>query len=191
MGRSGPIEATAPAARGIGQGGIEEYPRTPEARLESQRVADTLDEITSKDKRQAVQIFTHENGSVSVGFSGKDGSKGFPDTAKRLEARLNEGLSVKKYTVAETSMPTGDLVEVSGGNIVGVCAEPHAAEAARGNFSLISGADTRWRGRGDNQNKFTGNNSDGVPAESTQMNPCRTCQNPINSRAYRNYAERK
>jgi len=141
----------------------------------------------STDKRQAVSVLTHADGTVSVGISGGN-SRGNADVAQRVETQLNNGLPEPKYRVANESMPTGDLHQVPGGNRPGDCAEPHAAQAAHGHDSPITGGDTRWRGSGENPHPFTGSNADGAPVHPSQMDPCPTCADPHNSSTYGNHA---
>ncbi|WKB53295.1 RHS repeat-associated core domain-containing protein [Eleftheria terrae] len=162
-------------------------PRTAEAQAECQAVIATMDKMTGKKTRSVVSVMTHEDGTVSVGFSGASSEKN-RKFAEDLQKNLNKGHKPPKYRVAPESMPTGSLKEVATGNAVGACAEPSVVNAAHGHPSPINGMDTRWRGAGDNPHPYTGTNADGAPVAPSQMDPCDTCGDPDNIREYMNHA---
>jgi RHS repeat-associated protein len=185
-------EGTPPAphpAEGEAPASPEYPPRTPEARAEAQHVVDTMSAMgLSSEKRKAVSVLTHEDGTVSVGISGKDTPKN-REVADRVAAKLNEGCDPPKYRVAPNGNegPSG-IKQQPGGNKSGDCAEPSAAAAAHGHDSPVTGMDTRWRGDGENPHPFTGSNSDGAPAHPSQMDPCPTCAHPDNIAATMEHA---
>lgn len=167
-------------------------PRTPAARAECQHVLDVMERMgISPEARKVVTVYVHADGTVSVGLSGRPGAKNRA-FAQQLEHALNGGAPTKKrppkYNVARDTMNVDELVPVSGGNSLGECAEPKAAEAANPNRSPIVGTDTRWRGEGENPYPYTGTNTDGAPVDPRQMNPCATCGHPHNADAYVNRA---
>ncbi|WP_429845150.1 hypothetical protein [Brevibacillus sp. FIR094] len=81
-----------------------------------------------KAPNPAVSVITHEDGTVSVGFSGKASPKNI-ETARQLQNALNKKYG-NKYTVKAEPMPTEKLKEVKGGNRVGECAESKVVNAA-------------------------------------------------------------
>jgi len=182
-------------------------PRTGTARAECQVVVNSLDGMIGKGRASVVQVFTHENGTVSVGVSGRPGRTS-SDLAGQLEQRLNDGhrRTVRenarkngepvprmedippKYRVSGEPLPLANVREIPGGNSVGECGEPKAANASHGNPSPIDGGDTRWRGEGENPHPFSGENADGAPVEPTQMDPCNTCADPGNIEEYMQHA---
>jgi len=183
-------------------------PRTETARNEAKNVVSAANEISSPKKRKVVTVLTHEDGTVSVGVSGKPGKKS-DQFAHTLQKKLNDkhkqdvsretGLKQKdvpdKYRVSGDSMPTTNLVEGKDGNIPGVCGEPKAVDASNGHDSPVTGSDTRWRGDGDNPYPYTGDNlpnNDGSPSsvEPSQMDPCPTCGHPNNVKEYMDHANK-
>jgi RHS repeat-associated protein len=162
-------------------------PRTAKAQRECQHVIDTMASMGwGKKRNPVVDVLTHENDTVSVGFSGED-SKSNREKAADLEERLNRGNPNRPYRVARTSTVPG-IVQVPPGNEPNLCAEPHAATAAHDNPSPIDGHDTRWRGKAENPHRFKGENADPTPVDPSQMDPCKTCADPQNSQAYGDYA---
>jgi RHS repeat-associated protein len=182
-------------------------PRTAEAQRQCQRAVDTLNQITGPGRGSVVSVFTHADGTVSVGISGAD-TPANRQLADNLQGRLNDqhrrevraqaranGEEVPKmdaipdrYRVANETMPTDNIREVPGGNAPGECGEPHSAHAAHGHDSPIDGMDTRWRGKGENPHPFSGENADGAPVQPNQMDPCNTCGDPNNIDEYMNHA---
>ncbi|MFC1641596.1 RHS repeat-associated core domain-containing protein [Myxococcota bacterium] len=167
-------------------------PRTLEARAACQSVVNTMASMQlSPKKRSVVSVFTHEDGTVSVGISGRNLKKN-RETAARVEAKLNKGLDPPQYRVApregSTPIPEGNIIEKPGGNAPGVCAEPNSAAAAHGHDSPITGMGTRWRGEGDNPHPFAGSNSDGALVHPSQTDPCPTCADPGNTGTYMEHA---
>lgn len=163
-------------------------PRTAQAQAECQHVVDTMADMgMSQKKKRVVNVFTHEDGTVSVGLSGED-TPHSAAAARDLENRLNQGQDPPKYRVAQETMPTDDIHEVPGGNKPGVCGEPHSANAANGSGSPVNGMDTRWRGKDANPHPFTGQNADGAPTHPSQMDPCATCGDPGNAGTYMGHA---
>lgn len=167
-------------------------PRTKEATDESKHVADTADKVLGKKKSPVVDVLTHEDGTVSVGISGKPGDPGTVDRAQRLENALNKGVDKNefpngKYKVSGDSTVPG-VETIPGGNPAGNCAEPKAATAAKDNPSPITGHDTRWRSDAPNPYPFGGPNAEGQPVSPQQMGPCKTCADPANNNAYGDHA---
>ncbi len=162
-------------------------PRTQKAREECQHVVDVMNGMIGPKKKKVVSVMTHENGTVSVGFScsGSEADKTF---ATQLENKLNQNADIKnKYKVSAESMPTSNLETIS--NTAGECAEPKVVQAAHNNSSKIEGMDTRWRSEKDpNPHAYTGENADGAMVDYNQMNPCDTCKNPNNVKEYMKYA---
>ncbi|MGK5507072.1 hypothetical protein ACSNN5_03025 [Brevibacillus formosus] len=166
-----------------GRGNVASYPsRTPEATAEAQNVVGELNKILGDGKRApnpAVSVITHEDGTVSVGFSGEASPKNI-ETARQLENALNKKYG-DKYTVKAEPMPTENLKIVQGGNAVGTCAESKVANAAHDNPSKITGMDTVWRSS-KKENPYP------YAEDSNQMNPCLTCSHNINIEEYMKYA---
>lgn len=162
-------------------------PRTAEAQRECQKVVDTMQKLNMPKKyNKAVDVLTHENGTVSVGLSGEPSPEN-QQRARDVQNGLNNGDPNGRYRVSAGNDVAG-IEKKEGGSDAGLCAEPSAATAAHGNPSPITGHDTRWRGRGENPHPFTGQNADGAPAGPSQMNPCNTCADPQNSNAYGDHA---
>jgi RHS repeat-associated protein len=162
-------------------------PRTAEARAQAKHVTAVVDSMTGPGSRSVVTVFTHADGTVSVGLSGANGKKK-AEFAKQLEQKLNKGHKPPKYRVAPETMPVESIKETPTGNKPGACAEPAAVNAANKTDSPITGMDTRWRGEGDNPHPFKGENADGAPVEPSQMHPCDTCNDPDNIDAYMDHA---
>ncbi len=192
-----------PKKTGTGEAGKKDPfpPRTKEAREEAKKVVKALNELKAKeprrtrDKNKVVQVFTHEDGTVSVGISGKPHDAKNRELGDRLANKLNEGHDPPKYRVA----PSTDSKHIDEdklndhtadrGNERGVCGEPNGSAAAHGHDSPITGHDTRWRGDPEtNPHKFEGPNDDGTPAEPGQMKPCNTCADPENRDTYMDHA---
>ena len=163
---------------------IKYPPRTKEARMEAQKVAKTMEGVISKNDSPCITVFTHENGTVSVGMSGQSGGNKITRNANKLQEKLGDN-----YVVSSTSMPTENLKQVETGCSLGNCSEPKAANAAHNNSSPITVYDTVWRGKGENPHKFTGENiGDEVIGDYEQMDNCDTCADPHNIKEYMNYA---
>lgn len=141
----------------------------------------------SKRKSGSVTVFVHEDGTVSVGISGRSRTESIIETARKLQNELGD-----KYTVSPYSMPTDNIKPIGKGNDVGVCSEPKAAEAAHNNPSPIVGMDTVWRGKGKNNHPYRGENlGTVVEGKYEQMGPCETCADPDNIKEYMNYANHR
>ena len=180
-------DTPAPHPHADGETGPPGPPRTAEARAECAHVINTMADMRMGDKqRSVVSVFTHADGTVSVGISGANSEKN-AIAARQIETRLNRGSESPRYRVATEGLTVG-VTQQSTGNAPGHCAEPHAAQAAHGHDSPITGTDTQWRGQGDNRYPFTGNNADGTPPLPNQMNPCQTCAHPDNAAAYLEHA---
>ncbi|MCP3874443.1 MAG: hypothetical protein GY699_14970 [Desulfobacteraceae bacterium] len=162
-------------------------PRTDKAIRESKHVATEMDNVISKRKNPSSTVFTHEDGSVSVGISGQNNTKTAAQ-ARKLEDHLNKDLETPKYRVSGESMPADNLNDIDGGNIKGVCSEPKAANAAHNNPSSIDGFDSRWRGNKENPHPYTRKNADNVPVDQNQMEQCLTCADHENAKEYMKYA---
>lgn len=161
-------------------------PRTAEAQGEAKKVVDTMNTMCGPGSRSVVSVLTHADGTVSVGFSGKQNAKN-EKFAKDLQRKLNGGKDHGKYRVSVEPVP--GVTRAGNGNEPNVCAEPHAASAAHGHDSPITGTDTRWRGReGENDHPYTGTNADGAPVDAAQMNPCDTCGDATNASLYNDHA---
>ncbi len=189
--------------------------RTPEAQAEAQRVVNVgnalkafgdydpdsgvpLNEISINTGSPVVAVFLHEDGTVSVGISGKaGGSKGNNEYARQLENALNESAGEKKYVVS--SIVNDELREMIienesnrkfpkvGQDVPdrGACAEPKAASAAHENDKTIIGFDVRhYNGNGEgNRYPLEG------AASPNQMRPCDRCK--VNEEVYMSYASNK
>lgn len=166
--------------------------RTPSAEAAGKNVVDVMDGLVSPTKSPVVQVFTHENGTVSVGLSGQMS----PATAARIatvQAALDKKYGPGVYKVGTTTLDGSNglvrALDADGnpiGNALGVCAEPKASTAASSNPSPITGSTTLWRGKGDNPHAYTG--PSGGKLSPAQMNPCATCGLPHNQAIYNNAA---
>nr|MCR4803170.1 hypothetical protein [Lachnospiraceae bacterium] len=159
-------------------------PRTEEARREAQKVARAMEGVVPGKDHPSITVFTHQDGTVSVGLSGKTGTEKMKNNCNKLNEVLGE-----KYNVSPDTMPTDNLIQV--GCPVGNCSEPKAVNAAHSNSSPITGYDTVWRGKGNMPEKYqyTGQNTGGkVEGIYEQMNPCETCAEQNNIKEYMNYA---
>ena len=159
-------------------------PRTEEARREAQKVARAMEGVVSGKDHPSITVFTHQDGTVSVGLSGKPGTEKMKNNCNKLNEVLGE-----KYNVSPDTMPTDNLIQV--GCPVGNCSESKAVNAAHSNSSPITEYDTVWRGKGNMPEKYqyTGQNTGGkVEGIYEQMNPCETCAEPNNIKEYMNYA---
>ncbi|MBQ5473302.1 MAG: RHS repeat-associated core domain-containing protein, partial [Lachnospiraceae bacterium] len=172
------------------------YPtRTTEAQAECQIVVDVVNnKIIPGEKNRnnsVISVFTHEDNTVSVGFSGASDSNRSKAFASKLQSELDK-IAVGKYSVSSGISDTlQKRMESTSkgvpGNAIGDCAEPKAATAAHENKSPITGMDTRNRlvekgTYADNPHPYTGN--DGV--SKSQMDPCDTCK--AYEREYMQYA---
>ena len=159
-------------------------PRNLTAQRECQKVVNEILRLKSKDNREPiVSVFTHEDGTVSVGISGDSGAT--ERFAKQLEESLNKD-GRRKYQVLGVAtdefknyllklhkdIPKDKAMSKEmKGNIVGVCAEPKAALLANSNKSPITGMDTRTP-RKENNHPYKGIDK----TSPNQMKPCRTCR---------------
>lgn len=156
------------------------YPqRTDAAQAECQHVIDVFNNVkgNSNKKNTTVHVFLHEDGTVSVGISGKSGSIKTINAAKELEVALNDGLNTKKYTVGSViDVGLANVMEKSNKgipeNYIGDCAEPKAATVASKNSSPIVGMDTRNRLGDATNHKYSGSDK----TDNSQMSPCKTCK---------------
>ena len=167
-------------------------PRTDYAQEECRIVVEAANSVKKKSDRSnpVISIFTHQNGTVSVGFSGENGTANTEKFAKKLQDKLDT-YTPGKYNVAGTTDKT--LMNMlsngvpEGGNKLGVCAEPKAATAAHYNQSPITGMDTRHRlvesgVYTDNPYPYTGRDQ----IDLSQMDPCKTCE--VYEKEYMEYA---
>jgi Flp pilus assembly pilin Flp len=154
---------------------VDAVPRDAASARAASSVASAADDIgwaTKSGKgKLVVHTFVHEDGSVSVGISGK---KLDPSAVKQLEGKLKATDPGTKYTIHEGEVSPAlkdQIVHQPGGNKPGVCAEAHAAEAARQNPSPIVSRETLWRGQGPNPHPA------GAPpvGKWEPMKPCPTC----------------
>lgn len=168
-------------------------PRTKQAREMAQKVAKIIDNLgIGKEIFRTVTVFVHENGSVSIGLSGRSKNDDYQKNVKLLQEYLNNLKDGHDYTVATQSIPIDHLVQVNkkGACPKGNCAEPKAAYAAHSNSSPITGYDTVWRGNDDNNYPFTGENEgeELEDSEYEQMDPCKTCGHIGNIKVYMEFA---
>ena len=89
-------------------------PRTRKAREECKHVVDIMNSMIGTKRRKAVSVITHEDGTVSVGFSGQ-GNAGDIAFAQQLENKLNGNKVPKKYTVSAVSMLTDTIKRIEDG----------------------------------------------------------------------------
>ncbi|MCE3607229.1 PAAR domain-containing protein [Massilia sp. P8910] len=167
--------------------------RTPAAQTAADNVVAVMKGTVSPTKSPVVQVFTHENGTVSVGLSGDIAA---PSTASRVaavQAALDKKYGPGIYKVGTTTLNESNgivrAVDADGnviGNAPGVCAEPKASTAAAQNQSPINGSATVWRGKGPNPHTYTGDKAGSLSGD--QMNPCATCGTPHNQGIYNNAA---
>ena len=162
-------------------------PRNLTAQRECQKVLNEVIRLkaqaTGKDKNQPiVSVFTHEDGTVSVGISGRtEASARF---AKQLEDSLNKdgrqkykvlGLATEKFKGYLKDSHPEELKEENirekKGNPIGDCAEAKAALLANSNKSPITGMDTRTP-RNNNRYPYEGIDK----TSDNQMKPCFTCE---------------
>ncbi|HOV28163.1 MAG TPA: RHS repeat-associated core domain-containing protein, partial [Pseudobacteroides sp.] len=158
------------------------YPeRTLEAQAECQKVVDILNSLKASDdiSTPVVTVFIHEDGTVSIGISGKSGGYNTRNTANMLEEALNKEMPGKYKVSPVIDKKLMNILLQTGkgqpGNPIGNCAEPKAVTAASVNTSPITGMDTRWRLSEEvkpNPHKYTGPNATDI----SQMNPCDTCK---------------
>ena len=170
-------------------------PRNLTAQRECQKVVNEILRLKSDDNNQPIVcVFTHEDGTVSVGISGN--SEASAKFAEDLEKSLNKdgrqkyqvlGKSTKKFKkYLKNFNPeiTEDKIKKVGGNPRGVCAEPKAALMANSNKSPITGMDTR-NPRNNNRYSYEGIDK----TSSKQMEPCTTCY--LCEQDYMEYANEK
>ena len=147
-----------------------------------------------KNHHPVVAVFTHKDGTVSVGISGSVNNKDKQDKnkeiAKYLEQELNKDgknkyrVSGEPIDIGEIERPTNEKGEEKG-NPKGQCAEPKAAKAASQINSEIDGFDVVWRGKKGKNNYKPENVSEYFKeGDYEQMNPCDTCADPHNINAY-------
>ena len=184
-------QPTCPPTSNVANGNEEnKYPeRTPDAQAEAQKVIDARNEIVASGEStvsaRAAAVFTHEDGTVSVGVSGSpNGRGGLVDFAETLQDTLNEDAGYDKYTVSGiVDKELYSQIEVppqGGGCPRGVCAEPKAATAAHYNDSPITGMDVRYFDETSNPYPLINANSP------NQMEFCNTCKS--NEEVIMNYA---
>ena len=187
--------------------------RTRNAQMEAQYVAAVMNRLVYEGKldggeHPAVSTLIHEDGSVSVVFSGRESD---PNSAKILAVRLKElnqqhvtlgGFEVD-YRVSGDLMrpdPKLNLPKDSNGNTIGTapgrgrCAEAKAMVAARGSDSGITGMDTVWRGdqSSESYSPYASGDKYKIPGliyVYGQMDPCVTCQQ--NTDAYYKFASKQ
>ena len=173
---------------------LNKFPlRTEAAQKECQHVVDVLNSLKEnaqkkqgQDSNPVVAILLHEDGTVSVGISGKNKSYYTMYVAKDLEKELNQGFDIRKYTVGgeideELKIFMENNIErlryndsERSKNIlrIGQCAEPKAATVASKNSSPIVGMDIRWRLSRKNEYPYTGLDK----VSDSQMDPCDLCK---------------
>lgn len=177
-------------------------PRTANAQMEAQYVAAVAEQVFCNaygDKKGAgmypsITVFTHEDGTVSVGFSGNVDAKkyDFEHDAKLLQEALNARIGTSygntNYIVASKPV-AGVIYEPPGGCPRGVCSEPKAAAAAasKKTYSLITGMDTVWHGAWQMKEEYKYSGTDiieNLPIYFERMDPCKTCGYPSNVEVY-------
>ena len=172
-------------------------PRNLTAQRECQKVLNEVIRLkaqaTGKDKnRPIVSVFTHEDGTVSVGISGN--SEASAKFAEDLEKSLNKdgrrkyyvsGLATQEFkNYLKSHHVFSEDVKELGGKDIGFCAEPKAAIMANSNKSPITGMDTR-NPRNNNRYSYEGIDK----TSSKQMEPCTTCY--LCEQDYMEYANEK
>ncbi|MFP5392522.1 MAG: PAAR domain-containing protein [Gammaproteobacteria bacterium] len=167
--------------------------RTPEAQAAADNVVNVMKGSVGLNKSPVVQVFTHEDGTVSVGLSGDITN---PKTFSRIAAvqtALDKKYGPGIYRVGRTTLTESDgivrPVDADGdaiSNEPGMCAEPKAAMTAGQHPSPITGSATVWRGKDDNPHPYTGDKAGSLGGH--QMDPCPTCALPHNQRIYNNAA---
>ncbi|MFB9240538.1 PAAR domain-containing protein [Massilia antarctica] len=168
--------------------------RTPEAEAIAIEVANVMDEVQfGKGSSKALQVLTHEDGTVSVGVSGNLKAGDLTGKITRLQKTLDDKYGEGIYKVGKTTLDenhnvtqarneAGDLIS----NSPGMCAEPKAAAVAADNPSPITGSATIWRGKGPNPHPYT--NKTGKIVTDRQMDPCPTCSVQANRQIYHSTA---
>jgi len=166
--------------------------RTAAADAIGQDVVKAMDGVISKERAAAVQIFTHQDGTVSVGISGDLSSPKTVEGIARLQARLDKEFGEGKFKVGTTTLDEKNgivrVMDKDGklSNAPGVCAEPKACTAAAENPSPITGSATISRSTKPNRYPYTAPNADSLSPN--KMGPCLTCGNPSNHAVYNNAA---
>ena len=165
--------------------------RTPEADAAGQAVINIMNRFVPPTKSQVVQVFSHEDGTVTVGISGNLDARSTVDRIQRLQSAFNDAFGSDLYFVSAKTLD-GSAGVVRGysedgtkfGNEPGVCAEPKASIGAARTGSPITGSATLWRGAGPNPYPFEGANA--TTLSGNQMGPCLTCALRSNQQIYNN-----
>ncbi|MFZ5891773.1 MAG: RHS repeat-associated core domain-containing protein [Myxococcota bacterium] len=142
-------------------------------------------ELESKKMRdRSVTIIEHEDGTSTVGISGRDDG-GRTRQGKNLTETMNERYGTDEYHSTSDPVRTGELTQDDSSNPKGQCSEPHAAQGA-GEYAQGDPAkapksyQTAWSGdKPPTGHVRTGpdGNPQTLPDGKTQlMNPCLTCQ---------------
>ncbi len=167
-------EATEKAAKEVAK-----IPRTEKAAAEANKVIEVMSNSNNfpNKKNPAIMVYTHQDGTVSIGLSGTANKK-FKAKMEILQKLLDKE-APGKYKVSTT--PVENIKKVEGGNNPGQCAEPKAAQIASQNTSPITGSSVKWRGKegGNNHQHKLGDN---------EMTPCDTCADPDNIKTYEDAA---
>lgn len=147
-------------------------------------------QIRLNKKNAVISVYTHADGTVSVGFSGESGQ--WENFKNQLQIEL-DSYAKNKYIVS--NVVAADLLDnmtkgvPDKGNKKGVCAVPKAATAAHDNPSPITGMDTRHRlvvsgEYATNPHPYTGEGK----TSNSQMDPCNTCK--LYEKEYMEYANK-
>lgn len=119
-----------------------ELRRGGDADLHVDHVTETYQNLhPTPSKEKSITVIVHEDGTVSVGLSGKDPAR--TETTQRLVTKLNEG---KDPPVYRTSGPVDSrgLDSVSGSPQAGNCSEAQAAQASGTSTSPPKDYQTVW-----------------------------------------------
>ncbi|AZZ92164.1 hypothetical protein EUZ85_16095 [Hahella sp. KA22] len=161
-------------------------PRTREAQEEARKVIESMEGVISKKSSPAVNVFTHQDGRISVGLSGNVASEKFQNNREKLQQVLDKKYGYGKYSVCDKTLGEEDgVAQIDGGNMPGACAEPKCAVSASEIDSPITGMSTQWRGKTANPHAYSGPDKDEIKEYiSTEMNPCDTCSDKYNEKVY-------
>lgn len=167
--------------------------RTPEADASGQAVIKVMNEFVPSAKSQVVQVFTHEDETVTVGISVNLNAQSTINRIQQLQSALDDTYGADSYFVSSKTLDgtAGVLRGYSedgtmAGNAPGVCAEPKASIGAARTQSPITSSATLWRGAGPNPYPYAGPNASELSGN--QMGPCLTCALGSNQKIYSDIA---
>lgn len=174
----------------------DRYYQTVEAAQQAKTVIDEMKKATAKgpfltaNLYSSITVITHEDGTVTVGFSGKDEKETYT-TLERIKKQLNK-VYPNKYNVSVMNMHNypglrqGFTLDGEEANEPGHCSEAWAAKGASTNYSLITGYATAWRGKV-GKNPHPAKNPPNNIVD--HMKPCETCDE--NLKIYSDIANRE